>query len=114
MLSSQFAAFFEPVVKQMFAGGNYFEGLQGDFLVTFRGIVGIKVMEAFLSAVDEQGGTLILVTHNAGWARRGGLTELPFVMEEDEQGLTAVLDDRRDEALSPPDPAPAPARGSSC
>lgn len=71
-----------------------------------------RVMEAFLSAVDEQGGTLILVTHNAGWARRGGLTELPFVMEEDEQGLTAVLDDRRDEALSPPDPAPA--RGPSC
>ena len=68
--------------------------------------------KAFLSAVDEQGGTLILVTHNAGWARRGGLTELPFVMEEDEQGLTAVLDDRWDEALSPPDPVPA--RGSSC
>ena len=51
------------------------------------------VMEAFLAAVEDQGGTLVMVTHNVDWARTGGLVELPFRMERDETGLTAVLDD---------------------
>ena len=51
------------------------------------------VMDAFLGAVDDQGGTLILVTHNAEWTRGGGLSELPFSLEKDSDGVTAVLDD---------------------
>ncbi len=51
-----------------------------------------RVMEAFLQAVDAQGGTLILVTHNADWARQGGLDEIAFVLETGENGVTAVLD----------------------
>lgn len=52
-----------------------------------------RVMDAFLAALDLHQGSLVLVTHNADWARRGGLTELAFRMEEDEDGVTAVLDD---------------------
>ncbi|MDE5879095.1 MAG: ATP-binding cassette domain-containing protein, partial [Desulfovibrio sp.] len=52
-----------------------------------------RVMDAFLTALDFHEGSLVLVTHNAEWARRGGLTELTFRMEEDESGVTAVLDD---------------------
>ena len=71
-----------------------------------------KVMDAFLRAVDEQGGTLVMVTHDLDWARGGGLTELPFVMEETEEGVTAVLDDGIRELpasqLPPPDPEVLP------
>ena len=52
-----------------------------------------RVMDAFLTALDFHRGSLVLVTHNAQWARRGGLAELAFRMEEDEAGVTAVLDD---------------------
>lgn len=52
-----------------------------------------RVMEAFLTALEFHQGSLVLVTHNADWARRGGLTELAFRIGEDEQGVTAVLDD---------------------
>lgn len=52
-----------------------------------------RVMEAFLAALDGHGGSLVLVTHNAAWARLGGLEELAFSLEEDENGVTAVLDD---------------------
>lgn len=63
-----------------------------------------RVMDAFLTALDFHRGSLVLVTHNAGWARRGGLTELAFRMEEDEQGVTAVLDD--DGAVPRPEGTP--------
>ena len=52
-----------------------------------------RVMDAFLAALDRHEGSLVLVTHNADWARRGGLTELSFRLEEDENGVTAILDD---------------------
>lgn len=52
-----------------------------------------RVMDAFLMALEFHQGSLVLVTHNADWARRGGLAELAFRMEEDDEGVTAVLDD---------------------
>lgn len=52
-----------------------------------------RVMDAFLTALEFHQGSLVLVTHNADWARRGGLTELAFRIEEGEEGVTAVLDD---------------------
>ena len=52
-----------------------------------------RVMDAFLAALDRHKGSLVLVTHNADWARRGGLTEISFRLEEDEGGVTAILDD---------------------
>lgn len=55
-----------------------------------------RVMDAFLAALDRHKGSLVLVTHNADWARRGGLTELSFRLEEDDTGVTAILDDGRD------------------
>lgn len=51
------------------------------------------VMEAFLAAVNQAGSTLVLVTHNADWARRGGLRQLVFTLEENSRGVTATLDD---------------------
>ena len=57
---------------------------------------GARVMEIFLHAVEEQGGTLIMVTHDADFARRGGLREVRFQLEEQEQGVRAVLDDGTD------------------
>ena len=51
------------------------------------------VMEAFLNAIEIQGGTLILVTHNADWARHGGLEQRNFLLETGAEGVTAVLDD---------------------
>lgn len=50
------------------------------------------VMGAFLSVLDEFGGTLILVTHNAEWARKGGLTEIAFRLEVTNGGVVALLD----------------------
>ena len=52
-----------------------------------------RVMDAFLAALDLHKGSLVLVTHNADWARRGGLRELSFRLEEDGDGVTAILDD---------------------
>lgn len=50
------------------------------------------VMRAFLDVLNEFGGTLILVTHNAEWARKGGLTEVSFTMQAVEGGVLAILD----------------------
>ncbi len=63
-----------------------------------------KVLEAFFSALSEHGSTLILVTHNLDWARQGGLREISFSLEEDEQGVCAILDDGQ----------PKPAEGRPC
>ena len=53
-----------------------------------------RVMDVFLRAVEEQGCSLIMVTHDAGFARRGGLREVAFRMEDDGAGgVRAVLDD---------------------
>ena len=51
-----------------------------------------RVMKIFLEVVARTGSTLILVTHNVEWALAGGLEELPFQLTEDENGVTAVLD----------------------
>lgn len=51
-----------------------------------------RVMEIFLEAIARTKSTLILVTHNIEWAIAGGLEELPFVLQEDESGVTAILD----------------------
>lgn len=51
-----------------------------------------QVMEAFLRAVTEQHTTLIMVTHNREYARRGGLRELPFHLETSREGTRALLD----------------------
>lgn len=50
------------------------------------------VMQVFLDALKETDSTLILVTHNVEWARKGGLDEVPFILEKDENGVTAILD----------------------
>lgn len=50
------------------------------------------VMRVFLNALKEAGSTLILVTHNVEWARKGGLDDVPFIMEKDDTGVTAILD----------------------
>ena len=52
-----------------------------------------RVMDLFLRAVEEQGVTLILVTHNADWALSGGLEELRFEVQEKDGLTTAILDD---------------------
>ena len=52
------------------------------------------VMEIFLQAVTDQHGTLVMVTHDAAFARSGGLKELPFSIEKTPDGMRAVLDDR--------------------
>ena len=61
-----------------------------------------RVMDAFLMALEFHQGSLVLVTHNADWARRGGLAELAFRMEEDDEGVTAVLDDDNAHAEAAP------------
>ena len=40
-----------------------------------------RVMDAFLKVVAEERATLVLVTHNADWARAGGLEVLSFTAE---------------------------------
>lgn len=52
-----------------------------------------KVMEAFLECVKSFGSALILATHDADWALQGGLREIGFRMEENADGLTAIVDD---------------------
>lgn len=54
-----------------------------------------RVMAAFLAALKQFGSTLILVTHNAQWAKEGGLMEIPFFLEEGEDGVTAILDNSK-------------------
>lgn len=56
-----------------------------------------RVMAAFLEALDGHDSTLVLVTHNAEWARAGGLAELAFPADGSfAGGYTAVLDDALD------------------
>lgn len=53
-----------------------------------------RVMAAFLEALGGRDSTLVLVTHDAGWARAGGLAELAFPADGPATGgYTAVLDD---------------------
>lgn len=52
-----------------------------------------KVMTAFLHCVDAFGSALILVTHNADWAQSGGVREIPFILEKEDNQIMAVLDD---------------------
>lgn len=65
-----------------------------------------RVMDAFLAALDQHKGSLVLVTHNADWARRGGLREITFHLEEDDTGVTAILDDGGDGATPAAEGAP--------
>ncbi|MBO4369413.1 MAG: ATP-binding cassette domain-containing protein [Desulfovibrio sp.] len=53
-----------------------------------------KVMDAFCEAAEAQGATLLLVTHNLAWVRASSLKELPFHLEQTDDGTHAVLDDR--------------------
>lgn len=50
-----------------------------------------QVMRIFLDVVARLGSTLILVTHNVEWALKGGLKEVPFDFQENEGGVTAIL-----------------------
>lgn len=50
------------------------------------------VMRALLDAVKEQGGALIVVTHNHEWARRAGLEEISIRIKKGEHGARAILD----------------------
>ena len=59
-----------------------------------------RVMEIFLQAVADQHGTLVLVTHDAAFARRGGLREIPFSIEKKTEGMCAILNDRGDRPCS--------------
>lgn len=52
-----------------------------------------KVMAEFLDCMASFGSALILATHDAAWASRGGLTEIQFQMEENKNGVTAIIDD---------------------
>ena len=53
-----------------------------------------EVRELFLKAVDEQGCTLVVVTHQIDWASAGGLAPLPFreVKKDDGTGSIYVLE----------------------
>lgn len=55
-----------------------------------------RVMDALLDAIDTFGGSLALVTHNEAWAKSGGLVNLPFRLETEDNLTTAVLDDGGD------------------
>lgn len=62
-----------------------------------------KVMEAFFKALDYFGSTLVLVTHNAQWAKKAGMAEVAFRLEETESGVVAIVDnsvERADEPVS--------------
>lgn len=58
------------------------------------------VMEIFLQAVTDQRGTLVMVTHDAAFARSGGLREIPFSIEKTPDGMCAILDDREGPSCS--------------
>lgn len=51
-----------------------------------------QVMKTFLQVVAQSGATLVVVTHNAPWATEAGLVEAPFHLEEQDDGITAILD----------------------
>lgn len=51
-----------------------------------------KVMDIFLEALEQQGSTLILVTHNIEWAKAGGLKEISFNLYKNGDKVTAILD----------------------
>lgn len=51
-----------------------------------------KVMDIFLEALEQQGSTLILVTHNIEWAKAGGLKEIGFKLCKTGDKVTAILD----------------------
>lgn len=53
------------------------------------------VMEIFIQCLARFNSALVLATHNAAWARSGGLTEIKFELLAEEDGTTAVLDDGR-------------------
>lgn len=56
-----------------------------------------RVMKIFLETVRQTESTLILVTHDVKWALAGGLQELAFTLMEDENGVTAILDNSKTE-----------------
>ena len=58
------------------------------------------VMEIFLQAVTDQHGTLVMVTHDAAFARRRGLREIPFSIEKIPGGMCAILNDSEGDACS--------------
>lgn len=59
-----------------------------------------NVMAIFLDCLEDFGSALILATHNAAWAASGGLTEVHFILEKDEQGhTTAIIDDQLHETV---------------
>ena len=49
------------------------------------------VLETFLEAVDEEGATLIMVSHNVHWVRSSTLREWHFDLEKTADGTHAVL-----------------------
>lgn len=50
------------------------------------------VMTAFLHCIAKFGSSLILATHNAAWARDGGLIEIPIALAKNDKGVTAIVD----------------------
>lgn len=52
-----------------------------------------KVMGAFLDCLENYASALILATHNAEWARDGGLREIRFIMKGNKKGAIAIIDD---------------------
>lgn len=52
-----------------------------------------KVMEVFLSCVEESGSALILATHNAEWALAGGLRRISFKLIEEDGCVTSLIDE---------------------
>lgn len=56
-----------------------------------------KVMTEFLDCMTSFGSALILATHNATWAKAGGLREIQFKIEENDDGVTAIVDDGEQE-----------------
>lgn len=54
-----------------------------------------KVMDVFLDCIERFGSALVLVTHNAEWARAGGFAMISFDLVEHDSGVTAIVDDRK-------------------
>lgn len=50
-----------------------------------------KVMDVFLSCVEESGSALILATHNAEWALAGGLRKISFQLIEEDGCVTSMI-----------------------
>lgn len=62
-----------------------------------------KVMEVFLQCIGKFHSALVLATHNAAWARSGGLKEIKFTMLDEGGSTTALLDDDMPEEQLDPD-----------